>query len=181
MLLKFSWNGEYVCIGFEIIAGEEITCAQHVGQVIGDFVGTGNINFEAIVAVAYEIRLVSCQLLPRKVMPECPTAEWGLHQLCPAGTRHWSSDRRHVPPPTINTAYPVINGIIVEQKQTGVVVDSTGVSIMIYTIIRIVITLHVGEGAANLDHSEFGIGIQISAQRVYSLIDCHSKTAYSKL
>ena len=68
MFLKFSRNGEYVCIGFEIIAGEEITCAQHVGQVIGDFVGTGNINFETIVAVA-EILSASCQLLPRKAMP----------------------------------------------------------------------------------------------------------------
>ena len=34
----------------KVITGKQITDAQHIGQVIGDFVGTGNINFPTIVA-----------------------------------------------------------------------------------------------------------------------------------
>jgi hypothetical protein len=39
-----------VCItgAFVIVTGEEITDAQHIGQVIGEFVSTGNVNFPTV-------------------------------------------------------------------------------------------------------------------------------------
>jgi hypothetical protein len=35
----------------EVITSPQISAAQHIGQIIGDFVGTGNIKFPAIITV----------------------------------------------------------------------------------------------------------------------------------
>ena len=45
-------RSHYLISTLEIITGKEITRAQHIGQVVGDFVSTCDVNFHTVGTVA---------------------------------------------------------------------------------------------------------------------------------